>query len=252
MINKLVNLTKKTLFWRYDGDPAAFDISDSSLRLLLQTIWVDENNEVYQSSINFIPVVDSVSNFNLELEFQSIQAKTASLLPPPIDNGNELPEGFSRQVRIWRYQGEILDGDINQTQLELLLDSVLVDGNGVIYNPQPLPKVSGNIVELNLLTEFESIQSKLSALLNSETETKTVELQPVSQVWRYQALTVPGGKITEAITEFYVNKALKDIATGDLYKVEEVPTIRGLPSELGLLPEFQALQDKLETIIQLS
>ncbi|BBD69545.1 hypothetical protein NIES4072_31220 [Nostoc commune NIES-4072] len=253
MTSRIVELTKKSVFWRFDGDPVNFDISDSDLRIFIKTIWVDSNDEIYQSDINWNPITQSVQNLNLVPEFQSIILKLQPLIisyaANALSEDETMLEGLSRRIRIWRYQGEVFSGLAEQTQIDICLQKVLVGDDGSIYDRQDLyPFISGNIIDLNLLTEFQSIQVKLNTLLNSEVQTKILELEPTVQLWRYQGVDTPSGDIATAPLELFFKKGLRDTSTGYLYKVEDLPTISGTPEELGLLPEFQNLQTKIQAI----
>ncbi|MGF2034273.1 MAG: hypothetical protein RMZ43_002925 [Nostoc sp. CmiVER01] len=65
---------------------------------------------------------------------------------------------------VWRYQGDIQNGNILDAKLELLMQKEYRDEKGEVYKIEPLTTISGTPEELGFLEEFKSVQTKLAAL----------------------------------------------------------------------------------------
>ncbi|MBD2437367.1 hypothetical protein [Nostoc sp. FACHB-110] len=73
---------------------------------------------------------------------------------------------LTKSIRFWRYQGDILNGDISQTTLTVFLQNVWTDDNGEVYKVEDLPSITGTPEELGLLPEFQAIQAKLNSFIS--------------------------------------------------------------------------------------
>ncbi|MEH2392259.1 MAG: hypothetical protein V7K21_11585 [Nostoc sp.] len=76
---------------------------------------------------------------------------------------------------VWRYQGDIKNGNIVDAKLELLMQPEYRDEQGEVYKIEPLPTISGTPEELGFLEEFKTVQSKLSELLTSNEPPNLIE-----------------------------------------------------------------------------
>lgn len=68
-------------------------------------------------------------------------------------------------VVVWRFQGDVTDGILTNTTVEIFLETAYKDGNGTVFKNEPLTTIKGTVTELNFLDEFTSIQTKLNAII---------------------------------------------------------------------------------------
>lgn len=72
---------------------------------------------------------------------------------------------------VWRFQGDVVGGDILNTNLQLLFQKEYRDADGVLYRVDPLPSIQGTPEALGFLPEFTSIKEKLIAFVESMEQT---------------------------------------------------------------------------------
>lgn len=59
----------------------------------------------------------------------------------------------------------MINGDITTAILTLFMQTIWVDPNGVTYKIDQLPSITGTPDQLGFTPEFESIQTKLNAMI---------------------------------------------------------------------------------------
>jgi hypothetical protein len=72
---------------------------------------------------------------------------------------------------VWRFQGDVVGGNILSSNLQLLFQKEYRDADGVLYKVEPLPTVEGTPEQLGFLDEFTSIKEKLVKFVDSMEET---------------------------------------------------------------------------------
>jgi hypothetical protein len=72
---------------------------------------------------------------------------------------------------VWRFQGDVVGGDILRTKLQLLFQREYRDDDGTLYKVVPLPTLEGTPAELGFLDEFTSIKAKLINFVSNMAET---------------------------------------------------------------------------------
>ena len=68
-------------------------------------------------------------------------------------------------VVVWRFQGDVTDGILTNTTVEIFLETAYKDENGTVFKTEPLTTIKGSVTDLNFLDEFTSIQTKLNTII---------------------------------------------------------------------------------------
>jgi hypothetical protein len=80
---------------------------------------------------------------------------------------NQVTVTLTPESVVWRFQGDVVGGDILNTNLQLFFQKEYRDSEGVLYKAEPLPTLQGTPEQLGFLDEFTSIKSKLIKFVES-------------------------------------------------------------------------------------